>query len=66
MEENVKRGRPKKSFADKIIARVDFGMRLLDCQNMAKAERMTQKSKRDILREALQEYVERLENVNKL
>lgn len=66
MEVNKKRGQPRKNFTERVIEYVNFGMRLLDCQNMKKAQEMTQKSKRDILREALREYVERLENMNKL
>ena len=59
-EENHKRGRPFKRFNEKVLEYVNFGMRLIDCQNMAEAVRITKKSKRDILRESLEMYVKQL------
>lgn len=60
------RGRPRKPFSDKVLEYVNFGMRLSDCQNMTKAMKLTGKTKRDILREALEMYVKWLEKKSKL
>ena len=60
------RGRPRKAFNERILEHLDFGMRLEDCQNMAKAVRITGKTKRDILRESLKMYSKWLDKYGKL